>query len=87
MNEYIAAAVDELYELGVREAVMSPGSRSTPLSMFFCEHNGFKTYLDIDERSAGFFALGMAKEWHRPVVLVCTSGSAAAHYQIGRAHV
>jgi len=79
MNEYIAAAVDELYELGVRDAVISPGSRSTPLAVLLCEHK-FHTYLNIDERSAGFFALGIAKEQVRPVVLVCTSGSAAAHY-------
>lgn len=79
MKRYIAAAVDELYELGIREAVVSPGSRSTPLSMLFCEHN-FEVYMDIDERSAGFFALGIAKEKRRPVVLVCTSGSACAHY-------
>lgn len=79
MNEYIAAAVDELYELGVREVVISPGSRSTPLAMLFCEHS-FKVYVNIDERSAAFFALGIAKEFKRPVVLVCTSGSAVAHY-------
>jgi len=79
MTNYIAALVDELYQLGVREVVISPGSRSTPLSMLFCEHD-FKTFLNIDERSASFFALGIAKECERPVVLVCTSGSAAAHY-------
>ncbi len=79
MNEYIAAVVDELYELGIREVVLSPGSRSTPLSMFFCEHK-YSVYLNIDERAAGFFALGIAKERNRPVALVCTSGSAAAHY-------
>ncbi|NLI92732.1 MAG: 2-succinyl-5-enolpyruvyl-6-hydroxy-3-cyclohexene-1-carboxylic-acid synthase [Peptococcaceae bacterium] len=79
MTNYIAALVDELYQLGVREVVISPGSRSTPLSVLFCEHY-FKVYLNIDERSAGFFALGIAKEHQRPVVLVCTSGSAVAHY-------
>ncbi|RNC29069.1 MAG: 2-succinyl-5-enolpyruvyl-6-hydroxy-3-cyclohexene-1-carboxylate synthase [Candidatus Dichloromethanomonas elyunquensis] len=79
MTNYIAALVDELYQLGVREVVISPGSRSTPLSVLFCEHQ-FKIFLNIDERSAGFFALGIAKEHQRPVVLVCTSGSAVAHY-------
>ncbi len=79
MNEYLAAAVDELYLLGIRQIVISPGSRSTPLSMLFCER-GFEVYLDIDERSAGFFALGIAKEKKHPVVLVCTSGSAVTHY-------
>lgn len=80
MNEYIALAVDELYRLGLREIVLSPGSRSTPLSMLFCEYKKFKVYLDIDERSAAFFALGISKEFSRPVILVCTSGSAAGHY-------
>ncbi|MEL1133693.1 2-succinyl-5-enolpyruvyl-6-hydroxy-3-cyclohexene-1-carboxylic-acid synthase [Desulfitobacterium sp. THU1] len=79
MTNYIAALVDELYQLGVREVVISPGSRSTPLSVLFCEH-GFQVYVSIDERSAGFFALGIAKEKERPVVLVCSSGSATAHY-------
>lgn len=79
MTNYIAALVDELYQLGVREVVISPGSRSTPLSILFCEHD-FKIYVNVDERSAGFFALGMAKEHARPVVLVCTSGSAVANY-------
>lgn len=79
MTNYIAALVDELYQLGVREVVISPGSRSTPLSMLFCER-GFKSFLNVDERSAGFFALGAAKGLERPVALVCTSGSAAAHY-------
>lgn len=79
MTNYIAALVDELYQLGVREVVISPGSRSTPLSMLFCEHD-YKTYVNIDERSAAFFALGIAKEHKRPVVLICTSGTAAANY-------
>ena len=79
MTNYIAALVDELHQLGVREVVISPGSRSTPLSILFCEHD-FKIFVNIDERSAGFFALGIAKEHARPVVLVCTSGSAVANY-------
>ncbi len=79
MTNYIAALVDELHELGVREVVISPGSRSTPLSILFCEHD-FEIFVNVDERSAGFFALGIAKEQARPVVLVCTSGSAAANY-------
>lgn len=79
MTDYIAALVDELYQLGVREVVISPGSRSTPLAMLFCEHR-FKVFLNIDERSAAFLALGIAKEQAGPVVLVCTSGSAVVHY-------
>ena len=80
MNEYIAALVDEFYQLGVRHAVFSPGSRSTTMAMLFTEHEGFETYMNIDERSASFMALGIAKAHKKPTVLVCTSGSAVAHY-------
>ena len=79
-NEYLAPFVDELFNLGVREAVFSPGSRSTALAMLFEEYKKYDTYVNIDERSAAFFALGIAKANRRPVVLVCTSGSAAAHH-------
>ena len=80
MNEYIAALVDEFYQFGVRHAVFSPGSRSTTMAMLFKEHEGFETYMNIDERSASFMALGIAKAHKEPTVLVCTSGSAVAHY-------
>lgn len=80
MNEYIAALVDEFYQLGVRHAVFSPGSRSTTMAMLFTEHEVFETYMNIDERSASFMALGIAKAHKEPTVLVCTSGSAVAHY-------
>lgn len=80
MNEYIAALVDEFYQLGVRYAVFSPGSRSTTMAMLFTEYEGFETYMNIDERSASFMALGIAKAHKEPTVLVCTSGSAVAHY-------
>ena len=80
MNEYIASLVDELYQLGVRHAVFSPGSRSTTLAILFQSHGGFHTYMNIDERSAGFIALGIAKAQGEPAVLVCTSGSALTHY-------
>ena len=56
MNEYTAVIVDEIYQLGIKEAILSPGSRSTPLSMWFSEHPDIYTYLNIDERSAAFFA-------------------------------
>ena len=80
MNEYIAALVDEFYQLGVRHAVFSPGSRSTTMAMLFTEYEGFETYMNIDERSASFMALGIAKAHKEPTILVCTSGSAVAHY-------
>jgi 2-succinyl-5-enolpyruvyl-6-hydroxy-3-cyclohexene-1-carboxylate synthase len=72
--------VETLFRLGVREAVISPGSRSTPLTMAFARHAGFQSVPVLDERSAAFFALGMAKQSRRPVVLLCTSGTAGANY-------
>lgn len=80
MNEYIATLVDELYQLGVRHVVCSPGSRSTTMAMLFKAYEQFSVYMNIDERSAAFMALGIAKATHEPAVLVCTSGSALTHY-------
>ncbi|EUJ44005.1 2-succinyl-5-enolpyruvyl-6-hydroxy-3-cyclohexene-1-carboxylic-acid synthase [Paenilisteria rocourtiae] len=80
MTEYLAAFVEELVQAGVKEAVISPGSRSTPIALLMAEHPTLKMYVDVDERSAGFFALGIAKASKRPVVLLCTSGTAAANY-------
>ncbi|MGP3562478.1 2-succinyl-5-enolpyruvyl-6-hydroxy-3-cyclohexene-1-carboxylic-acid synthase [Geobacillus sp. BK01] len=77
---YVAAFVDGLVQAGVTEAVISPGSRSTPLAMAMAKHRGLRFSVHIDERSAAFFALGMAKAKQRPVALVCTSGTAAANY-------
>jgi 2-succinyl-5-enolpyruvyl-6-hydroxy-3-cyclohexene-1-carboxylate synthase len=64
----------------VRRAVISPGSRSTPLTMALARSEGITAVPVLDERSAGFFALGLAKASGRPVALVCTSGTAAANY-------
>lgn len=80
MTRYLSSFIEELVQAGVKDAVISPGSRSTPLAMLMAEHPTLKIYVDIDERSAGFFALGLAKASHRPVVLLCTSGTAAANY-------
>ncbi len=77
---YTAAFVDELTRCGLKDVVISPGSRSTPMSMVMAEHPEMKVWIEIDERSAGFFALGMAKAKREPVALVCTSGTAAANY-------
>lgn len=80
LTRYVANFVDELITNGIRHVVISPGSRSTPLSLAFAEHDGVKEWVIIDERSAGFFALGLAKQKQSAVALVCTSGSAAANY-------
>lgn len=79
MHSYLAQLVDELHVLGVEDIVLSPGARSTPLAMLFCAHT-FNVFMNVDERSAGFFALGIAKKSQKPAVLLCTSGSAPAHY-------
>ncbi len=72
--------VETLHRLGVTHAVISPGSRSTPLTMAFARHAGIESIPVLDERSAAFFALGLAKRHRRPVVLLCTSGTAGANY-------
>ncbi|AKC82557.1 2-succinyl-5-enolpyruvyl-6-hydroxy-3-cyclohexene-1-carboxylate synthase [Verrucomicrobia bacterium IMCC26134] len=77
---WCSVAAETLYRAGVRHAVISPGSRNTPLTMALVCNQGIGTTAVLDERSAGFFALGIAKRTGRPVVLLCTSGSAGAHY-------
>lgn len=74
------AIVEELMRGGVRHAVVCPGSRSSPLAIACADAEGLRVWSVIDERSAGFFALGLAKQSRRPVVLVCTSGTAGAHF-------
>lgn len=71
---------ETLARCGVRVAVVSPGSRSTPLAFAFAGHPGIEAIPVLDERSAAFFALGIAKREMRPVALLCTSGSAGANY-------
>ncbi len=77
---WCSVAAETLHRAGVRHAVISPGSRNTPLTMALVAHPGIATTPVLDERSAGFFALGIAKRSGVPVVLLCTSGSAGAHY-------
>ena len=72
--------VETLVRLGVRTAVISPGSRSTPLTFAFARHPSVEAIPVLDERSAGFFALGLARRQRHAVVLLCTSGTAGANY-------
>src|SRR5579872_1891209 len=74
---------DELIRCGLREVVLAPGSRSTPLAMAFYEaarQRRLRLHVRIDERSASFTALGLAKASRLPVAVLCTSGTAAANF-------
>ncbi len=72
--------LDGLAAAGVRRAIISPGSRSTPLTLAALRHSGLECHVVLDERSAGFFALGLAKAEGAPVALIATSGSAIANW-------
>ncbi|MEJ7875070.1 MAG: 2-succinyl-5-enolpyruvyl-6-hydroxy-3-cyclohexene-1-carboxylic-acid synthase [Solirubrobacterales bacterium] len=74
-----SALVEELSRSGVEHAVICPGSRSTPLALALLREPGIATVSVVDERSAGFCALGMALGTRRPVAIACTSGTAAAN--------
>ncbi len=65
---------------GVEQAVLSPGSRCAPLTIAFCRHSKINEITISDERSAGFVAMGMALQSQKPVVIVCTSGTASLNY-------
>ena len=82
---WVAAFFDELTRWDVRDFVVSPGSRSTALAMAAFELSrrrpqDARLYVDVDERGAAFFGLGLAKASGRPAVLICTSGTALANY-------
>lgn len=81
VNMFWAHIIMEVLErLGVTHVVSSPGSRSVPLTFASALNKRLKTIPVLDERSAGFFALGLAKQTHRPVALICSSGTAAANF-------
>ena len=74
----LRAFCEELVRCGVSDACTSPGSRSTPIVLSLARSPGLRAWSHVDERVAGFFALGLAKRTGRPVAIACTSGTAAA---------
>jgi len=77
---HAAVVVRSFVAKGLKHVVISPGSRSTPLTLAFATHPDIKSHVVIDERSAAFVALGIAHETGKPAALVCTSGTAVANY-------
>ncbi len=79
-KHWIKQLADICSAKGVKHAVLSPGSRCAPLVIAFARHPEIQCYNIIDERSAGFYALGIAQQTKQPVALICTSGSAVLNY-------
>ena len=77
--EWSRNAAEALSRLGAKHACISPGSRNTPLTIAFVEHYKIQCHSIIDERSSGFFALGLAKSTQKPVAIITTSGTATAN--------
>lgn len=77
---HAAAVCNGLADAGVRHLVFCPGSRSAPVALAANAHSSLRLWRHLDERSAAFFALGIAKATQQPVALLCTSGTAAANF-------
>lgn len=77
---FVGSFVDELARAGVCHVCLCPGSRSTPLALLLRQHPAITVWTHLDERSAAFFALGMAKTLREPVAIVSTSGTAAVNF-------
>jgi 2-succinyl-5-enolpyruvyl-6-hydroxy-3-cyclohexene-1-carboxylate synthase len=75
----LRALVDEFARCGMEHACTSPGSRNTPIVLTLARYQRLRTWSHVDERCAGFFALGAAKASGKPVAITCTSGTAAAN--------
>ncbi|MFN8293058.1 MAG: 2-succinyl-5-enolpyruvyl-6-hydroxy-3-cyclohexene-1-carboxylic-acid synthase [Chitinophagales bacterium] len=88
---HVQLIIDYLYKRGVQHVVVCPGSRSAPFVIALNSYTSIKKYVIADERSAGYFALGIAQQLRKPVVVICTSGTAVlnlapaiceAYYQV-----
>lgn len=79
-KKMVQVLVEQCFNLGIKHVIISPGSRNAPLIISFDNHPAFTTYSIPDERSAAFYALGMARQLNEPVALVCTSGTAVLNY-------
>ncbi|WP_185857291.1 2-succinyl-5-enolpyruvyl-6-hydroxy-3-cyclohexene-1-carboxylic-acid synthase [Blattabacterium cuenoti] len=80
-NKKIVQSLGEILKAkSIFNIIISPGSRNAPIIIHFTQHKDFKTYSIVDERCAGFFALGIAQQIRKPVVISCTSGSAVVNY-------
>jgi 2-succinyl-5-enolpyruvyl-6-hydroxy-3-cyclohexene-1-carboxylate synthase len=77
---WASVLVETLYRLGLETAVICPGSRSAPLTVAFAQHQGVEAIPVLDERSAAFFALGIARRKGQPTALICSSGTAGANF-------
>src|SRR5699024_1634041 len=80
LTRYTANFMDELANNGLEHIVISHGSRSTPLAVLAKHHPHIKEWILTDERSAAYFALGIAKKSYKTAALICTSGTATANY-------
>ena len=79
INKWCGLIIDVLYKNGLRHVCISPGSRNTPLILAFLSHKNINCYSHLDERSAGFFGLGIAMKTNSPAAVICTSGTAVAN--------
>jgi 2-succinyl-5-enolpyruvyl-6-hydroxy-3-cyclohexene-1-carboxylate synthase len=79
-SAWASILVETLYRLGLKTAIVCPGSRSAPLAIAVAQHPHIEAIPVLDERSAAFFALGIAQQFQQPVALICTSGTAGANF-------
>ncbi|PDV99627.1 2-succinyl-5-enolpyruvyl-6-hydroxy-3-cyclohexene-1-carboxylic-acid synthase [Candidatus Viridilinea mediisalina] len=80
LTHWVATLVQQIIAGGIHDFVVCPGSRSTPIALAVARHPEAQVRVLLDERSAGFFALGLAKQSGRPAALICTSGTATTNF-------